>query len=1307
MGVQSMVQCNGHTLDLSCSYRRTMNRLFLLLGTLLLLALTAALVAPRFIDWGNYTDLIEEQASRILGRDVHVSGAVDLRLLPMPRLTFSDVEIASREDGALPEVSVVQMQALMSLAPFLSGEAEIVELILDRPILRLSALDEEEGILDDDGFDPGSIAIEEARILDGRVERIAADGSTQVLVDGLNATLHAPSLFGPWRVDPASGIINGERVTMRMQSGVYGGDRRMRMRLTMLPVTRAMEFTIDGFFDWSQPDARFEGQARAESLVLAEQEEAETLTWQVSADIAAALDAVAAENIEASFGQGGDQAFVLAGMAQVNLGDSPAFSAEISSRQVDLDRMLGGGAAAPIDLASGWNAAGELLRWIDQMPIPGAMSFDIPAIVIGGSVIREIGFDATYRPDLPVSLDDLVATFPGDTDFGFTGAVAPTSDAGLTLDGVMTFVSAAPDLFVGWSTGRRDEGDTFSQLSAVEMSARVVAQPGRVALERLRGVIDGAALEGAITYQAGLNEAVGGRLDVDLSAGRFDFGLLAGLGRWLTQSEAVEGQDGLISTVNADLMVDELVAGPENLGQVAVSVAVTQDTLRVDRLTIGNAAGARVSASGFLDRQVMPPTGALSVDANMDELDGLVRLARDVLSDNPLLVDLARNTGLYEPAAITGTYTHNAQNGLQVGLTGTLGSADVDLTGDMPLIDGEAVLPDGLAGLFDRPTEFRLDVSSPDAFALIGQLGLPALPIDTEGPGTLLVSLASDGITDPRLRFAFDGLETSLRLDGGLIGDPQTGVSGLTGTGSIFVGNVAQSGLLAGMALPGLFEPISASAGFDVAYSHERQEAVLSALTGEFAEVPLAGQVAVSRDPLGMHVDADLDVDRLDLRGLLGGFIGPGSFDLGFSELWPESPLVFNPMPVKLDLQIATPRMTIWDDVTVLGAQLALQAHEGEVVLDQLGGQLYGGALDGRLVMRDADRGTIATGRLALQDFDLGQLAWERSGQAVMQGAFTTSLSFETSGGSMSSLMSALTGDGTFALSEVTVSGLGLDGFSRVLQASDAGLLGEEDDIEGAFSDALSAGSMRIETADNPISLVGGVARASNLYIEGQSTALRGGLTLDLSTGLVDADFSYSAIEGPGDVESMPNVGLSFAGPLAAPERLLDVSQISSFLNVRQLELEIRRVETLNAEILERERLLRTMAALDLDLTRLESERQETERREAERLEAERLAEEARRAAEAEALEEEQRQAIEQQRAEEDLRAAEAARIERERALREALQAREAEQVLNLDLPALSEPVTVNGLTVRAVNPLAIGENPPPATSAPLDLSPN
>jgi hypothetical protein len=495
---------------------------------------------------------------------------------------------------------------------------------------------------------------------------------------------------------------------------------------------------------------------------------------------------------------------------------------------------------------------------------------------------------------------------------------------------------------------------------------------------------------------------------------------------------------------------------------------------------------------------------------------------------------------------------------------------------------------------------------------------------------------------------------------------------------------------MAGMAVPGLFDPISAAAVFDVTYDVESETASLSGLSGTFADVPVSGEGRVERGPLGTSVALDLSADEVDLRGVLAGFLGPSAFDQGFSSTWPEGPLVFNPVPVDLSLTLATPRLAIWDGLTALEGTLALAAEEGRLTLDRLQGEVFGGQLDGRLVLRDADRGGIGEGRLALIDLDVARFAWERDGQPVMDGRLSANLSFESAGGSMASLISGLTGDGTLALADTTVTGLGLTGFSRILQASDAGLLDEDADLEAAFADALSAGTMRIEAADTPLSVVGGVAQFSNLYLEGGETALRGGLTVDLSTNEVDADFSYAAVDGPGDVEAMPNVGLSFVGPLAAPEKQLDVSQISSFLNVRQLELEIRRVEALNAEILERERLLRIMAAVDLDQTRLEFEREENLRIEQERLE-EQARERARVAEERQAAEDAARQADE----------------ERERALREALLAREAEQqnlpstptALDLTLPPL-EPITVPR------NPLAIGESPPPATSAPLDLTP-
>ncbi|MEM6384000.1 MAG: AsmA family protein [Pseudomonadota bacterium] len=1264
-----------------------MNRFFLFVGTLLLVVLTAALVAPRYIDWSNYTAVIEQQASRLLGRDVHVSGAVDLRLLPMPRLTFTDVEIASQTDGSEPEVRVQRMRALMSLAPFLRGQAEIVELALESPVIRLSALDAGSSERSD-AVDLAAISIEEAVVSNGRIERLTGDGSVQVLVSELNARLSAPSILGPWRVDPASAVIAGKRVELRVNSGTYAGDRRMRTRVSVMPVNRPLEITVDGFFDWSEDQARFEGQSLARSLNLSEDSsdvsvdasmDVATLDWRLEGTIDASLAELVARDVELTLGQGGDQAFVLTGHARTTLGEDARFSAALSSRQIDLDRTLGGGATEPVSLGAGWAAAGDLVRSLERLDLPGDLTFDIPAIVINSAVIRQIGFDATYRPGQPVDLRSLEATFPGETAFGFSGAIDALETGGLRLDGGMSLRSNAPGLFIAWSTGRADEEGAFSQLSALDVAGRLIADARSLRLERLRGSIDGSALTGSAAYQLGPKGRDGGAaLTLELDAGRFDFGLLSGLGRWVAPrtSDPDEAGNLALGTIDASLKIDALVAGNEDLGGVEVDVNATPDRLRVDRLQIGDAAGARLSASGFFDRSSVPPLGEFSVQSELERIGGVVRLARDVLGDSPFLADLQRNSGLYEPANLTGTYSNSASAGLQLGLVGSLAETTIDLNGTVP--DGGSqfaasrTVQESLQALFERASEIRLNAEAEDGFALVGQLGVPALPSELEGPGSLRAVFTGAGDGPPTVRLAFDGLDVTARLDADLVRGADETVSGLSGTGSVFAGDIAQLGLMAGLALPGLFDPIAASMGFDIAYDSNSRRADLSALTGLVDDISVAGEAALTVGPLNTLLDADVSIDRVDLQTLASAFIGPAAFDVGFADGWPEGPFAFNPWPIAINLKLDSPRIALWDGLTVLNGALDLKASTDELEVERLSGQLLGGDLDTRLVLRDADRGGLLNGRVGWQGFELDQLSWERGGGPVLRGEGALSLSFESAGNSVASLMSALTGEGTLALADATLSGLGLNGFARILQAADAGLLGEGSDLEAAFADALQAGTMRIERADTPVSVVAGVARASNLFLGGDQTAMRGGFTVDLGEQVVDADFSYAATDGPGDVAAMPNVGLSFTGDLAAPERTLDVAQVASFLNVRQLESEIRRVEALNAEILERESLLRVMGAEALDAARarqlIEIERERQVREEAE--------EEARRQAE---------------------EAAERARAEAEQAA-----AQDGPQ-LDLSLPPLGEPIVVDALPFSN----AVPASEQPATGAPLDLTPN
>ena len=61
-----------------------MNNALLYIGGFFVVVLTALFAVPLFIDWNGYRGVFEEEASKVLGRDVRVGGEVNVRFLPTP-----------------------------------------------------------------------------------------------------------------------------------------------------------------------------------------------------------------------------------------------------------------------------------------------------------------------------------------------------------------------------------------------------------------------------------------------------------------------------------------------------------------------------------------------------------------------------------------------------------------------------------------------------------------------------------------------------------------------------------------------------------------------------------------------------------------------------------------------------------------------------------------------------------------------------------------------------------------------------------------------------------------------------------------------------------------------------------------------------------------------------------------------------------------------------------------------------------------------------------------------------------------------
>ena len=115
-----------------------MNNALLYVGGLLVVILAVLFAGPYFVDWNGYRGVFEEEASKVLGRDVRVGGAVNLRLLPTPYVRFEKVRLAdtSGQTGE-PFIRADSFTMWLSGPPLLRGVLEANQVELNRPVLSL------------------------------------------------------------------------------------------------------------------------------------------------------------------------------------------------------------------------------------------------------------------------------------------------------------------------------------------------------------------------------------------------------------------------------------------------------------------------------------------------------------------------------------------------------------------------------------------------------------------------------------------------------------------------------------------------------------------------------------------------------------------------------------------------------------------------------------------------------------------------------------------------------------------------------------------------------------------------------------------------------------------------------------------------------------------------------------------------------------------------------------------------------------------------------------------------------------------
>ncbi|MDO1584464.1 AsmA family protein [Rhizobium oryzicola] len=1150
-----------------------LGRIFLFLGGLVVVALFTALLAPFFVDWSSFRTEFESQASRILGKKVTVHGTVDARLLPFPSVTMHDVRVGQDLDGT-PLVQVAQFSMDMELAPFLSGEARIIDMRIDRPKARIRLL--KDGRLDwMRGSRPEiparTVVLEGVHVSNAEIDFIDDGSGRTRRLTSLTAEMSASSLAGPWRAE-GNATLDGYEGKFTFSSGEpdYNAGT-MPLRMKIWPDIQPIEVQLDGALAVTEGRPGYQG---AFNLLFTEEPagKVQPATAQnpgqkppapprVKGKFELTNDRIRIPDYRVELGVT-DDPYVITGEATLDTGDKPEFLLTADGQQVDVnrltDQMVNGktGRDPRLSAHRRLNALIELAARVPVPQVPGRATLRLPAVVVQGTTIRDVRLN--LRPAKQGwAVDNAVAILPGRTQVEAQGMLRLTGAP--SFIGKMLLASNQPSGLADWLSGQIDPA--IRQLKAAGFSASVNLTPEIQRFEQLELAIGPATLKGRVERQSPPERTP--NLTLDLAGNEIDIDALRALASLLTGDDA--GQDVLDHRLAAHLKADRLTAFGIAAKDVDTVLSLGNGAMSVDRLTVGDLAGARITAKGKAEGSILSYTGNGSVTFSAADPSAFFAMLRDNLPRHPALDRLVRNAEWYKNSQLSASISLGDWVSASIGgmSNGSQVAAQVQLSNLFDLTQ-------------DVGIEANATLQNPEAAPVLGQLGLDPLPIGGEGAAKATVKLSRNGTKPAQAEIAYENAGTQLTakgeiaLDGPKFGEGQGDVS-------LKSNDLEPTLAMLGAHLPefGAGLPVELEAHLSLA----ENRLGLGQLSGNVAGNRLQGDVTIDRGLATTAVSGSLAIGSIDLGWLAEAVYGPLTDPA--TGAWTETDFakpILSATDFSLDLKADSFHAPSLPAVSRFTARLATKS--GGIALENAGGDWLGGKVSGRAAMSNGGGVGLFQTRLTIENADLASLVWHSAAGPVAQGRVSGDLVAEATAKTVAGLIDAASGSGTMKLSGLVL--------PRVNQSLLPGLLADADGLQGDVTEAkvlplvarrIHDGAINLGDVDVPFTITGGRLRAQNIAARSGETTVSGNLDWrlrpDTLTGSVELGYAAGpeAIAG-GD----PSIRLVYNGDIAQPSEALDISSMTNFLSLRASEQQRRRVETLQASVLEKQRLRREVA---------------------------------------------------------------------------------------------------------------------------------
>jgi hypothetical protein len=1109
--------------------------------------LFTALIGPHFVDWTDYRQTFERKASAYIGRPVTVDGKASVRLLPTPLLSFTDIHIGDPEH---PDVEMERFRAEVELAPLLKGEVRIIQMAVERPRFNIdiSGLAENRGVFGGEWrLDLDRISLERLQIIEGSaVVTGGPDGQTWH-ADAIDAVIEASTLRGPARVE-ANFTLDGEPVELRLGFGRYTDLDTLAMTVWASSPRFPFTLSTDGTLQLSpQIPPSYEGKVTVEGIKPQGPDAPRSAWADFRASGAFDLEPAALNFKEVQVSYGGmERPLVVEATGQVNF-VRPSFDIALSARQIDLDRTLGGGKADPFAIETALASVIELLPLARPPPVDGVLRLDAQGVVVGGSVIQAVGIDLKTAGTSWL-VENFAAMLPGDTRVDLNGTLGLSAET--TFRGHARIASRRPAAFASWwrgSAGSAREIGSFSVEADLDLS------PERQQLSDLIATTADGALAGSVVVHrlANTNENF---VDVDLNADRADLLETRALAELLI-GKAVQAGD--INQMTLSLSAEVLSAGGIEARSVLVEGGMEDGRLNFRRLLVADLAGASVDAHGSIQDPLGTPSGRIDASVKADDISGAAQFLLSVLPENRAVQRLEEVAPILSPmAADISAEAGAAGERISLEVSGSFADTHLSLAAEGA---GSLADPETLAGTL------KLHVDGEDSAKVLRQLGFDLLPV-TAPPLTIDASFDGALGSAGNLKVAGSVAGVDLSYDAATaFSDGRFTAAGDFSTDSDDVGPAL---MLAGVAMPDLWGGHAVSASGRLEYGGDTLGLALTEAT--FDGQPVGGTLAANLAD-GVALSGTLDVADASLPWLAATVVGsvPGVerfrwSDAPFTQVLPEN--------VSLDLTLNAATLDLGVPLPATDAKLDLALADSKLELDLADAALAGGALTGSVEVVMSGGEAEATISSALTGAALQSLVWERVGLPTASGTLDVSFEAAGRGRSMAAIVAALSGSGSFSVSDGRLNALNADALSAVMSLAEGDDDPDEEQARETFATLFGSGALPFGRATGSFSIQNGAIGIPTVSLAAGTTKVLADATLDLNALVLDSEWTVRIDEGGEGEEAQPYVPMTFHGPITHPVRDIDLVPLLDLMRSRFLQRQLKELEELRRQRDEAER---------------------------------------------------------------------------------------------------------------------------------------